>query len=549
MYGLDNWMYGITGYNTCNANGPSGSGISNVDCGKGKVWRFRHTAIPGMKETKFEVWSSGPSNADGLGQMEDGQIFQNGATGTSHMNHSPVKGGTTIDIRTNHPTISGYQPNVYYPITGDRYLWEGSTGKTQGVYTSSTTAVSGLQFYTSRLFPQKYWNRFVFTCEGASKLCNQDSLDFNRNGNVIGSSWKAYRLPTPARANLFASRDAWVAPLLAKTGPDGAVWVLDWNNYLFLHNPAGPSGAGGAWNNTLRTKNSNRIYRVVPTGATLDKVLDLSKASEDELISTFSNQNFFWRLTAQRLLIAKGYNAALGTKLKNILKTDHSVDAVGNCPPVQHALWTLEGLGQIGTDTELTAILGDLLKHPAWCVRRNALRVMPRTAEGGTAINDACSVNDPNGHVRLQAMLAFSEINSKPAGMKAIQTNFSNVDGTASSAFQKSGLTTAATAPCSPELYPVSVFQARTGKAPLQALQFQVSSGAFHLLPNGSLPSGTISVYDIQGRQVFTSKYDASRQTWSVGTAKGLNQSLYGYVFKGVDGTTRNGSIAPLGVR
>ena len=95
-----------------------------------------------------------------------------------------------------------------------------------------------MQFYTSRLFPQKYWSRFAFACEGASKLCNQDSLVV-ANGTT-GSTWRAVRMPGPDRSNIIASTDAWVAPILAKTGPDGAVWVLDWYNYLFLHNPASP---------------------------------------------------------------------------------------------------------------------------------------------------------------------------------------------------------------------------------------------------------------------------------------------------------------------
>src|SRR6185369_151990 len=49
MYGLDNWIYGLTGYNTCTAN------PGNVDCGSGRSWRFRHTAL-GHAKTEFQVW-------------------------------------------------------------------------------------------------------------------------------------------------------------------------------------------------------------------------------------------------------------------------------------------------------------------------------------------------------------------------------------------------------------------------------------------------------------------------------------------------------------
>jgi putative membrane-bound dehydrogenase-like protein len=551
MYGLDNWIYGQTGYNggcSATANG------AKVDCGNGKVWRFRHTSL-GFAKTEFEVWATGLANADGLGQMEDGQIFLAGATGTSHMNHAPVQGSKAMDIRTANPAFnaSANPYNVYYPITGDRFLAEGSTDKNaDGWFTSGSTAVSGVQFYTSRLFPRKYWNRYVFTCEGSSKLCNQDSVVLSSKGGNIGSSWKAIRLPGPAHANLLASKDAWVAPLLAKTGPDGAVWVLDWNNYLFLHNgPVGPLLSGNAWENALRVKATNRIYRVVPEGATPEPVLNLANASEDGLIAAFANPNFFWRLTAQRLLLGKPYTAALGDKLKAILQSDRSMDSVGNCPRAQHALWTLDGFGQIAKDTATwNPVLAGLLKHPAWCVRRNVLRVMPRSPATAQAIDAACAVNDVHGHVRLQALLALGAIGQKPAGMKAIWTQFRDVDTTATGAFQKSGITAADPKPCSPAYDdPTPSALGRTGAAPLPGLRFQVQAGGFRLLPHGDLPSGDLSVYDIRGRLAFFAGYDAKRSAWSVAEAVGLRQPVYGYAFRGADGSVRRGNIALLGAR
>lgn len=544
-YGLDNWIYGHSGGVGCN--------VSGADCGWGHSWRFRHKSI-GHATTEFQGWTAGPANAFGMGQMEDGQIFQSGATGTSHMNHSAVQGSGAIDIRTANPAFNATAnpKNVFYPITGDRFMWEGSTGKNaNGWFTTSSSAVSGTQFYTSRLFPPKYWNRFAFVCEGASKLCNQDSLVENKKGDVVGSSWNAYRLPGPTTANLVAAKDAWFAPILSRTGPDGAVWVLDWNNYLFLHNPAGPYGPGHAWNNQLRDKTTSRIYRVLPADATPEAVLDLSKATEDQLVSTFANPNFFWRLQAQRLLLAKGYNAALGTKLADILKTDKSVDAVGNSPRVQHAMWTLDGMGQIAKDpATYIPILKGLLTHPAWCVRRNALRVMPRTADGAAAINSACSVNDPHGHVRLQALLALGAISAKPTGMNAIWSQYRDVDTTATAAFQKSGITASDTKACEVAVgLARDEFKPGTGSAPRGNLRFQNLAGGFRLLPHGDLPSGELAVFDIHGRLAFFSRYDAARSAWTVAEAHGLSQPVYGYAFRGADGSSRRGSLALLGGR
>lgn len=552
MYGLDNWIYGHTGYNTCTA---TTAGLpAPVNCGSGRVWRFRHTAL-GHAATEFQAWTTGPANAHGVGQMEDGQIFQSGVTNSPHINHSAVQGAASMDIRTVNPAFaSGAHPKgVVYPITGDRFIWDGSTGKnTEGMFTSNSTAASGMQFYTSRLFPARYHGRYAFVCEGANKLCNQDSLVESGEGGVIGSSWKAYRLPGPGHANLLASKDAWVAPILAKTGPDGAVWVLDWSNYNILHNPASPLGEGGAWMNELRVKHSLRIYRILPEGADPEPRLDLSRADEDGLIATFANPNFFWRLTAQRLLIGKGYTATLGQKLRAILSADRTVDAAGNSPRAQHALWTLDGLGRFAQDSSWNPILADLLKHPAWGVRRNVLRVMPRTRSNAAAIALACAVNDPHGHVRLQALLALAGTSGKAQGQPAIWMTYRDIDKTAMAASDSARIDSAQARPCEPALYaadPSTQARFRVPVAAWHALRIQPLPGGFRLLPDGGLPAGSLSVYDTRGRLAFTSRYDAANSAWSAGAALGLSDPLYAYAFRGDDGSLRKGRIAVFGFR
>jgi putative membrane-bound dehydrogenase-like protein len=548
MYGLDNWIYGHSGGTGCNAGG--------VDCGWGRVWRFRHTAL-GHARTEFEAWTEGPANAWGIGQMEDGQIFQSGATGTPHINHSLRQKVRANDIRFPAVGPGNNEGSLYYPITGDRYLWEGSTAKNaQGWYTSGTTAVSGLQFYTSRLLPQKYWNRFAFTCEGASKLCNQDSLVVSGSGDITGSTWRAVRMPGPARSNLIASTDAWVAPLLAKTGPDGAVWVLDWYNYLFLHNPARPGGNcqdgipnnGCAWNNHLREKERVRIYRITPADGRTEPPLNLANATVAQLVATFSNPNLHWRLQAQRLLLAKGYSAELGGLLEAILTGNKAVDAVGNNPAVVHALWTLHGLGQIDSDgTRWNPVLSKLLLHPAWGVRRNVLRAMPRNAASAQAIGTQCSVNDPHGHVRIQALLALSEISSKPAGLPAIWNDYRVADGAngiAATVSTAAGIASAATKPCEPTLDPASDILARPQAQPRSDLRFTVLHDGFRLLPHGHLPSGELTVSGPDGRILFQSSYSSRDGRWTNPQARGLRQSICVYRFRGEDGSLIQGRLS-----
>ena len=543
--GLDNWYYGHLGYNGgCSAVASTGG--AGVNCPTGGVWRFKHTAL-GSTTTVFQSYSTGPSNAHGIGQMEDGQIFQSGATCSSHSNHVVRPGQASVSI------LAGTGPNctfssagdghVFYPLTTDLYLWEGSsTGTRNGFPASNSTAVSGHDFYTSRLLPTKYWSRFGMICEGATKLCNQDSLVVN------GSTWNAIRMPGPVRSNIFASSDAWVAPFKVRTGPDGALWVMDWYNYLFLHNPASPS-TNAAWNNALRTKSRTRIYRIVPEDGHTEPVLNLTNATTAQLVGTLYNQNFVWRMQAQRLLIGRGYSAELGDSLQSILTKHKTADTVGIDGPVLHALWTLEGLNRLVVDSaRWNPVLKSLLLHPAWGVRENVLKAMPKTAASAQAISDQCAADDPHPHVRLQAYIALA---ASPAASAAVQGHFRATDSYSQSAFDAA--TTAKLAAATPANTRPGTCTAIGGTVaisrsshPAQAynnIRFSMTRNGFELHPYGQLASGDFVVHDIRGQAVFHSTYNAGKGEWSQATAKGLNMSVYFYSFRGVNGDKFDGKI------
>ena len=81
----------------------------------------------------------------------------------------------------------------------------------------------------------------------------------NGSGFVANDGW-----------NILASDDEWTAPICAEVGPDGALWVIDWYNYIVQHNPTPKgfeTGKGGAYVTPLRDKTHGRIYRIVYKGA------------------------------------------------------------------------------------------------------------------------------------------------------------------------------------------------------------------------------------------------------------------------------------------
>src|SRR5439155_23293738 len=170
-----------------------------------------------------------------------------------------------------------------------------------------------------------------------------------------------------------ASSDEWMSPVFVEVGPDGAVWFADWENFIIQHNPTpsvarggydAKTGAGGAHENPLRDHERGRIYRVVWDSAKKPAITSLKGASTDELVKALGGDTQFWRLTAQRLLVEGRKTDAAEALKKIVTKNDGSIAAI-------HALWTLNGLGQLDKDTHLKALAA---KDPA--LRRNAIRAL-----------------------------------------------------------------------------------------------------------------------------------------------------------------------------
>jgi hypothetical protein len=560
--GLDNFMYGHLGYNNTSptptgrlrlANGDSLAGVATA---RGNIYRFKSLLI-GSDTNLYQIHSaSGPFNAHGIGQMEDGQWFKSGATGSSHSNHQ-VRHGVNLQnsILTGTPsstTTSSGDGHVYYPVTDDAYYWEGSNTATRnGFRISTSTATSGHDFYTARLLPQKYWNRFSFVCDGSTKLCNQDSLVLN------GSSWSGIRMPGPVRSNIFTATDAWVAPLKVRTGPDGALWVLDWYNYLFLHNPATPA-INSAYVHPLRAKSRTRLYRLLPENGATEPVLDLSDATTEQLVSTLSNTNFVWRMHAQRLLIERGYTSTLGDLLDSILTNHRTVDAVGIDGPVIHALWTLHGLKRLQVDSaRWNPKLKNLLLHPSWTVRRNVALALPRTAISATILKDQCAVNDIHAHVRVQAIQAHSEMPAPFVSAAQIVASYRNTDAHSQDAYTAAGTSKVVeiTGTTRPGTCPAYLTEnlgkrgipspgVRGSLQPRNDLRMQVVARGFDLLPHGQLESGEFILQDLRGRTAFRSVYNASLGAWSASSVRDLPHDVYFYSFRSTAGISYRGRVS-----
>ncbi|MCP4174445.1 MAG: c-type cytochrome [Fuerstiella sp.] len=417
-YGLDNWVWAMQGYNNSTPH-VNGEPTQTFRMG---FWRFKLSQTDPPKVTDLEFIRSSNNNTWGLGLSEDGLVF--GSTA----NHNP---SMFVPIPNRYyERVRGWAPSTLGTIA-DTYKFQPITENVRQVdQFGGYTAGAGHALYTARAFPQQWWNRTAFVCGPTGHLVGTFVL--RRDG-------ADYKSTSPM--NLLASVDEWSAPIMAEVGPDGAVWVLDWYNYIVQHNPTPQgfeTGKGNAYVSDLRDRKHGRIYRVVATGSERDPVSSkdrvsnaddilhdyssLKGASDAELVTTLKHPSMLWRLQAQRLLVERSASDTVPALLR--LMRDTSVDAVELNVGAIHALHTLNGLGVIANDSAVQNAVREALRHPSNAVRRNAVSVLPASADGLQSILAAAEVllSESDDQVRLHTVLRLADMpRSESAGQLVAQ--------------------------------------------------------------------------------------------------------------------------------
>lgn len=392
-YGFDNKIWGVLGYSGFNGE-VSGRRHS---FGQG-VYRFDPTG------ENLQYLGNTSNNTWGLGFTEDFETFISTANGQHSVYFSmannylkrPIFQGSANTV---HGIDSHYDMPHLTPFLR-QVDWHGSY-----------TAAAGHNFYTARSFPEKYWNRIAFVAEPTGRVLHNAII------NPDGSGFKEKN-----GFNILASSDEWFSPVHAEVGPDGALWVADWYNFIIQHNPTPrgfENGAGNAYINPLRDSKHGRIYRIKYKGGEDSETFDLKDADGDELIEALQSDNMFWRLTAQRLIVEKQDKSVLADLYKII--ADPKMDKVGLNGPAINALWTLHGLGELtGENADANAAVEKALSHPSAAVRKNALRVLPKSEASLSAILASGVINDPDLHTRKYAFLAISDMPFSEQAAKAL---------------------------------------------------------------------------------------------------------------------------------
>jgi len=382
-YGFDNKIWGVLGY----------SGFDGKIDGKNfKFSQGMYSFDPDGKAFDFKGRTS--NNTWGLGFTEENDVFISTANNTHTAFYS-------MHEKYMKKVLPGSNVQPIQKIDGHYNMHVVFPNLRQVDVHGGFTAAAGHNFYTARNFPKEYWNRIAFVNEPTGRVIHNAVLEQQGAGFIEKDGW-----------NLLASSDEWVGPVHAEVGPDGAVWVADWYDFIIQHNPTPrgfENGEGNAYINPMRDRERGRIYRIKYKQAKPYTPLKLSKDNPEGLVSALENDNLFWRMHAQRLLV-ESKNRSVLPALYKIISTG-KVDGIGLNGPAVNAIWTLQGLGVLdGSNAEALNVVKAALASPVAGVRKAAIQALPKDEAMIGIIQKSALFKDPDLRVRLAAILAVSDI-------------------------------------------------------------------------------------------------------------------------------------------
>lgn len=138
----------------------------------------------------------------------------------------------------------------------------------------------------------------LFICEPANNLVHREVLNYD-GAHITGK-----RHPDDVESEFIASADNWFRPSMARTGPDGALYVVDMYRLVLEHPEWIPAEIARGLE--LRAgEDRGRIYRISRTGPTK------AGTTMPDPIQAMASSNGWMRDTAQRLLIEQNDTAAV----------------------------------------------------------------------------------------------------------------------------------------------------------------------------------------------------------------------------------------------
>jgi putative membrane-bound dehydrogenase-like protein len=376
-WGPDGWLYGRHGILRDSQVGRPGTPEKDRVLLNCSIWRYHPT------RKVAEVVAHGTTNPWGLDWDEHGQpFFSNNVIG--HMWH--------LVYGAHYQRMYGEDFNPHYyelmKATSDHLHWGGedwrkARGGQEHNQLGGGHSHCGLMIYQGGAWPEDY-RQTLMTANTHGQRLLFDRIARHGSGYVAKHG-----------DNFFMANDAWFRSTMVGYGPDGGVFVSDWNDLGECHDADGVH------------RTSGRIYKVTYGAPVPPRAFDLSKLSDKELVNLQLHKNEWFVRHARRLLqerfAAGKLHAQARPELRRML-TDHP-----DITRKLRALWALHVTA--GTDD---AMWRELLRHENEHLRWWALKLM---ADDGApklkAELERLARSEPTAFVRLGVASAMQRL--KPA--------------------------------------------------------------------------------------------------------------------------------------
>lgn len=384
-WGVDNWIYG--------ANGDNGGTVTSLKTGEqvdihARDFRFR------METGEFETQT---------GMAQYGRCRDDWGNWFGGRNLQPVWHCALDDqyLRRNSflvppdPCVHLMDPPSCAPV----FPVSSTLPRFNEFWTRNRfTAACGITVYRDNLFGPGFFGN-IFICEPTYNLVHR-SVVYPR-----GVTFFSRRAADEQQSEFLASTDHWFRPVQARTGPDGALWIVDMYRLVIEH----PDFIPEKWHKEVdfqAGRGRGRIYRVLPRRVDARRLSPLSALSADQLVSALDHPNGPRRDMIQQIIVRSRNRAAVGPLRRLVLSA--------NLPQARlSAICTLDGLDAVDAEL-LLHVLDD--PHPA--VRRHAIRLAEPMINDSAMIQRALLErrDDPDAQVRMQLAYTLGQWDDRRAG-------------------------------------------------------------------------------------------------------------------------------------
>jgi putative membrane-bound dehydrogenase-like protein len=292
--------------------------------------------------------------------------------------HVAFSGTTTLV--SNHPDA-----NRLYPASSNLQLFRlsGPPGR--------VTAACGLGIHRDDRLGREYAGN-AFVCEPVNLLVHRLQL------SPRGSTFSGRRADSERASEFLASTDNWFRPVQVRTGPDGALWVIDMYRFVIEH-PRWIPAEDLARLDVRAGHDLGRIYRVRAAAAPRTALPRLDRLDARGLAAALDTANGTVRDLAGQMLVW-GKHESAGPALRKIAGASKHPEAR------LQALCVLDGLGKLTPE-----VVQKALADTDAGVRRHAVRLAEPLLAKQPALGEAVVklVDDSDAQVRLQVAFTLGE--------------------------------------------------------------------------------------------------------------------------------------------